>query len=105
ENGNNGGDLLGAGGRVLSNEEVATIQAEQRNIELENFSSQSFLARMFDTNLSNSFTNQFIARVPMSTFTNSANIFSLPSTAIASLSGTLSPTTQAQPGPLNPHNL
>lgn len=100
------GDLLGGGGKLLSNEEVSLIQSEQNKEDQEYFNSQSQIAKIFDANLRGSFMNTFLARIPMSTFTSTLSIAQLPSVALASTANIISPHASAASAiPSNPHNI
>jgi endonuclease/exonuclease/phosphatase family metal-dependent hydrolase len=100
------GDLLGGGGRPLSNSEVAAIQIEQNREDQEFFNSQPQIAKIFDVNLRGSFMNAFVARIPMSTFTSSASVATIPSVAVTNFASALSPSASAaRATPKNPHNI
>lgn len=100
------GDLLGGGGKLLSNNEVSMIQTEENKERQEHFNSQSQIAKVFDVNLRGSFMNSFLARIPMSTFTSTLAMAQLPSVALASTASILTPHTSAASAiPNNPHNI
>lgn len=105
ENGVEGGELYGGGGRLLSDSDIVAIQSAQRTKELEQFNSQSYLARMFNTDNSKSFASRFLAQLPVTSFTGSAGILTLPSTAIANFPTALLSPAKADAGPLNPHDM
>jgi murein DD-endopeptidase MepM/ murein hydrolase activator NlpD len=60
------GTAMGGGGNLLTDEEVAVINRSQQQSELEDFNSQSAIARIFDTSSRFSFINQLALRFPSS---------------------------------------
>ena len=73
------GKAYGGGGAVLTDTQVAAITKEVQLDELEDFNSQSLIARIFNPSLSGSFAQRFIAMIP----TSAGSLLSFPTTSFS----------------------
>lgn len=75
------GSAMGGGGMVLTGSQLATITSEQQSLKKASFEDKPLIARIFDTSLSGSFAQRFIARIPLSV----NNVATLPFSSFSQL--------------------
>lgn len=96
------GKASGAGGKILSDTQIAAIHNEAEAGRQTEFASKSLAERMFDTSLSKSFASQLIARIP----TSFSSLVTLPKTSLLSVLSTSSVNAATTSGvTLNPFHL
>lgn len=96
------GTAMGGGGRVLTDEQVATIVSEQTQQRQDEYNSQSMIAKIFDVNLSGSFASRMVARMPSSL----GSVFGLPMNSFSSIiSGSFASAATTNQAVINPFNI
>lgn len=96
------GVVLGGGGIVLSNEEIAHINQEMMQREVDDFKSQSVMAKLFNPRLKGSLAQQALLTTPTSP---SSALAALPSMPMRSLGLITSPKVNAAKITANPFNM
>lgn len=95
------GKASGAGGKVLTNEQITRIYNEAEDSRQADFMSKSIAKKLFDTNSSQSFINQLVARIPISL----SGLSALPITSLQNILSTSSvgavSTTDITPNPFH----
>ncbi len=95
------GSAYGAGGRLLSSEEVAAISEVEQTNNQEDFANQSLIAQIFNPNFTGSFAQQFVLRLP----TDVSSVLSLPVTSLGQALNTSSASAQSARASVNPFGL
>lgn len=95
----NSGDLIGAGGTVLSPLQVAAINNEKLQEDREEFDSKSVLAKIFDVNLRGSMVNKLSVVIPRDV----SGLLGFGPKLIGNVSNIISSDAYANTGAYNPH--
>ena len=93
------GNAMGGGGTVQTDATVARITDEQNRAEQDVFNSKPLLARIFDAQLTGSFVQQFVSRLPLSI----ESVARLPYSSLSQLFSNASAATDS--AVINPFNL